>query len=251
MSAPVRAYGAYKDNGHLVYAAARLGHLRQTDRILDVTYGKGVWWRVWRQTGGQLYKSDLFDRSGGPDVAVHDFRCLPYPDGMFDVVAYDPPYGLRGSINESNGGYGLGGGYLSVDARHELMRDGLAECARVASRRVLAKAQDQVCGGMMHWQTFMMIGHGAKHGLRLVERLDMEGGREQPDRLRWWCLACGRGEKGSVGPNHVCREARNVLKWIPSDDNPRPWLEQRTSPQEHAYMRPSTLLIFEKRDGTS
>lgn len=209
MSVPVRAYGSYKTNAELVHAAARLGHLRPTDRVLDVTYGKGVWWRVWRPTGGQLYKSDLHDRTGGPDVAVHDFRCLPYPGGMFDAVAYDPPYGLRGTVNESNGGYGLEGDYLSVDARHELMRDGLTECARVASRRVLMKVQPQVCSGQVWWQDRIFADHGEQCGLVLVERLDMIGGdRPQPPRTR-------------------------------KDGTP--------SIQHHAYGRPSCLLIFAKK----
>ena len=207
MGDQVRAVDIYADNGHLIAAAARLGHLRSDWVTLDASYGSGVFWRVFRPA--QLIACDIEPKS---DYVIRaDFRDLPFENDRFDAAVIDGPYGLRGTVHADNGGYGLDAGYMSVEARHELLRAGLAECARVTrpGGRVLAKCQAQVCSGRVWWQDRMLADHGeSKCGLVLVERLDMlGGGRPQPVRSR--------------------RDGKPSL-------------------QQHAYGRPSTLLIFRK-----
>src|SRR5260370_22496213 len=50
---------------------------------LDVTYGRGMWWRRFRPA--------IFL---GHDLATDgvDFRALPYEDASWDAVCFDPPY---------------------------------------------------------------------------------------------------------------------------------------------------------------
>jgi hypothetical protein len=241
----VVAVGRYKTNAELIEAGAELGHLRANDRVVDLTYGKGIWWRRFQPK--ELTKVDLYDRSGGPDVLALDSRRLPAEwSGEFDAAAVDPDYGLRGTVNDTNGGYGLDLEYKAVQQRHDDMMVMLGQAARVARRRVLFKCQDQVCNRKLYWQTDMITKTAVHHGLVKIERLDMECGRAQPDHWRWHCLVCGRGDKNSVGPNHLCRTARALGHQL-VDGEPRVWLERRKSPQEHAYERPSSLLIFEKR----
>jgi hypothetical protein len=202
----VLAVDSYATNAHLILAAHELGHIRDSDVVADVTYGRGIFWKLYRPS--TLIAADLKPRS--QNVTRADFRCLPWADETLDVVVLDPPYGLRGTVNSSNGGYGLDDGYLSVDARHDLIKRGISECARVTKRggRVLLKCQAQVCSGRIWWQDRIFADHAETVGLDLIERLDMLGGsRPQPARTR-------------------------------KDGKP--------SRQHHAYQRPSSLLIFKK-----
>lgn len=61
-----------------------------------------------------------------PDVLM-DFRNLPFPDGQFKLVAFDPPHLTRAGVDSwLKAKYGL----LTADWREDL-RQGFAECFRV------------------------------------------------------------------------------------------------------------------------
>lgn len=61
-----------------------------------------------------------------PDVLL-DFRCLPYPDGQFRLVVFDPPHLVRaGAKSWLAAKYGK----LSDNWRDDIRR-GFAECLRV------------------------------------------------------------------------------------------------------------------------
>lgn len=61
-----------------------------------------------------------------PDIVL-DFRDLPYPDGVFRLVAFDPPHLIRaGAKSWLAAKYGK----LGLDWRNDL-RKGFAECFRV------------------------------------------------------------------------------------------------------------------------
>jgi SAM-dependent methyltransferase len=61
-----------------------------------------------------------------PDVLM-DFRQMPFPDGSFKLVAFDPPHLRRAGLSSW---LGLKYGILSDDWRDDL-RQGFAECFRV------------------------------------------------------------------------------------------------------------------------
>lgn len=74
----------WRSNAELIArGVVPLGFLRPQDRVLDPTYGKGVWWRDWQPN--ELICHDI----DGDGV---DFRQLPHGDKCFDAVAFDPPY---------------------------------------------------------------------------------------------------------------------------------------------------------------
>src|SRR4051812_26056261 len=62
---------------------AAIAPLYLTGSVLDVTYGKGMWWR--------RFQPDPF---GHHDIALDgvDFRALPHADGSWSAVCFDPPY---------------------------------------------------------------------------------------------------------------------------------------------------------------
>jgi len=136
-----------------------------------------------------------------------DFRHLPHPAATFDAVVLDPPYKLNGTPSQPDERYGADV-VQSWQDRHALIRDGMTECARVLrpGGYLLVKCQAQVCSGAVRWQDREFADHGESLGLALVDRFDLLGtARPQPPRTR-------------------------------ADGKP--------SVQQHAYGRPSTLLVF-------
>lgn len=66
-------------------------------RVVDVTYGKGVFWKQINESQYEITKHDL-----GADGV--DCRALPHGDGEFDAHVFDPPYmnggsGVKASLN--------------------------------------------------------------------------------------------------------------------------------------------------------
>jgi hypothetical protein len=130
--------------------------------VLDVTYGRGLWWT--RYQPDQFTHHDI-DPTRGDGI---DFRALPEPDHSIDVVCFDPPYIPQGGYDTSTqrtfaDGYGLRS--MSRAALWELHDAGLAECARVARRWVLAKCCDFVNGGAFWLGHAKTIELAARHGL--------------------------------------------------------------------------------------
>jgi hypothetical protein len=144
-----RGAGARCDttNADLIVDCVKLGYLHDTDMILDPTYGRGVWWRKWRPTR-------LVAHNRGDDGV--DFRDLPYADGTFDAVAYDPPYVCIGGrktsgIPDMHDRYGLTAAPRTPADLQQLINAGLSEAARVVKPRgiVLCKCQDYVSSGRL------------------------------------------------------------------------------------------------------
>lgn len=128
-------------NADLIAAIAPLyidGHT-----VLDVTYGRGGWWKRYRPAG--LVAHDLA-------LDGVDFRELPEHDHSVDVVCFDPPYvpagGQRSTVvtrgeQDYRDRFGLTE-YRSQAELDALIADGLAECARVARHWLLVKCSDYV-----------------------------------------------------------------------------------------------------------
>lgn len=119
-----------------------------------------------------------------PDILA-DFTDLPFPDGRFALVVFDPPHLLRAG---PKGWQAKKYGKLPADWR-ELLRRGFAECFRVlraegtlifkwneheiAVSEILALTPEkplvgQRCGktAKTHWLVFLKGGGGAEHGER-------------------------------------------------------------------------------------
>jgi hypothetical protein len=176
-------------NADLIADVAKLGYL--DGHVYDCTYGLGNFWKKWRPES--FLGTDLY----AADVAHIDFTAMPWEDESFDAVVFDPPYKLNGTSRPQDAAtdapYGVAGPYVPADERHQLMRDGLTECARVTRKYVLAKCQPQVCSGRMHWQDLMMVDHAKSLGLTLVDRFDLLGKhRPQPMEGRKQKHAHGR-----------------------------------------------------------
>jgi SAM-dependent methyltransferase len=175
----ILAAHAWPTNAHLIEACAQLGYLSTAAVTLDATHGLGVFWRRWRP--GRLVTLDLATEA---DVRG-DFTRLPFPDATFDAVVHDGPYKLNGTDQGEGRRYGVHR-YAGWQARHQLIRDGITDCARVLrpGGRLLVKCQDQVCSGHVRWQTDEFTRHAESLGLVKIDRLDRLGHRPQPGGRR-------------------------------------------------------------------
>lgn len=128
---PVLACEDWPTNAHVIAAAAELGVFAEGARVLDMTYGRGGWWSLFRPadlTGHDLYRGDGVD-----------FRRLPYDDASFDVVTFDPPYVERSGrpgrgsakVDDYLDRYGLDRAPSSFLELWSLIAGGLDEAARV------------------------------------------------------------------------------------------------------------------------
>ena len=184
LAEPVYAANRWQTNGHLIADCHRLGYLQDDWRTLDPTYGRGTWWKVWRPSS--LTTHDLAQDGV-------DFRSLPYDDGEFDAVAYDPPYVSTGSTaNERVAAqhhalYGIGDDADTPQSIQALINDGLVECARVVKTKgyVLVKCQDYIKSGKYWNGTYLTMAHGISIGLEVVDRLEhITSPRVQPHGRR-------------------------------------------------------------------
>lgn len=178
---PIRAIGNRTDNAQLMLDCAALGYLPEP--VLDATYGFGRFWTKYRPT--LLTTNDLET----PADHAFDFRDMPFRIGEFETVVFDPPYKLNGTStglgpSTLDVSYGVGGAYMNVAAKHEMMRQGLVRCARVSNQFVLAKCQDQICNGSLHMQSTMLQLAANRVGLPLVDVLHVSGYRKQPEGRR-------------------------------------------------------------------
>lgn len=173
-------------NADLILACAELGYLRTDMRVLDATYGYGAFWSKWRPT--DLWTNDLHPRKGNDHF---DFRSFPeaWRDCPFDAVVFDPPYKLNGTGDTTDGGmderFGVDDN-MKWQERMHLCRDGIAGCLDVLAPKgaLLVKCQAQVCSGAVRWQDRDFSDHAEKLGCKLVDRMDLLGGRQQPEGRR-------------------------------------------------------------------
>jgi SAM-dependent methyltransferase len=180
----ILAAAPYATNADLIVAVRDLGYLSDDMVILDPTYGLGVFWREWRPVS--LYGSDI-DPAKCLDEEAADFTDLPWADGSFDAVVFDPPYKLNGTPTEEvDGRYGV-----HVPAtwqeRMDLCYRGIDECFRVLKPGgyLLVKAMDQVVSGKKVWQTIEFANRATVNGHRLVDQLHMlTSPRPQPPGRR-------------------------------------------------------------------
>lgn len=124
--------------------------------IVDLTYGsEGGWWKRHRPNG--LVVSD------------HDFTHLPYADGSFATVCFDPPYVQTGGASTKaelatgfRDRFGINDQKRSEAELLQLILDGATEAARITDREsghLCVKAMDFVGSGRFCDWTYAVHRH--------------------------------------------------------------------------------------------
>lgn len=155
------------DNAALFTSVARLW-IATGDVVVDVTYGKGVFWRA--LPGVLTHRFDL--------LTGVDLRALPLCDDSADVLVLDPPYrpthGSKGRRFGLADDFGLGTTALdTIDDVIGLYRDGIVEAGRVLrpGGRLLVKCQDLSYNHRLHLVSLDVL------------RLIVESGFEMADQF--------------------------------------------------------------------
>lgn len=225
----VLAVHNWTSNAELICDLVELGYLKGRWLTLDPTYGRGVWWNIWRPK--QLVTHDI-------SIDGVDFRNLPEDDGTFDASVFDPPYISTGgrktsTLADFNNRYGLVDAPRTPALMQAYNNEGLREVARVTKKRergkdnglILVKSCDYVSSGHVFPGTYETEKFAVEElGLRRIDRFDHIGTpRPQPARTRK-CKACDGNPQGCPS----CTEGR-VL-----------------SEQQHARRNSSTMFVFQK-----
>lgn len=256
----VMAVDRWGTNADLIAdAVVPLGYLDpDTDRVLDPTWGHGVWWQ--RVRPARFVASDLepdkspldcpvcvdggehpTDDKGRPVHAGRsvDFTALPFDADTFDVVAFDPPYVPVGSndtstlkdYNERYGRHLVPSDPVKLQA---IIDAGLSEAARVSARVVLVKCANYVWSGHLYPGALHTANAAADLGLELLDWFTHAGNvRAQPGNRTRKCAACrgtgaASGRAEVVGPRcDPCAGAGRI-----------------PSTQQHARQNASHLFVY-------
>lgn len=142
-------FSAYVGSNDEVFPDVVKLYIPEGSKVADVTFGKGVFWKNIEISAFDFHPSDL---SNGVDC-----RNLPYGDGVFDVVVFDPPYMHTPGGTAHNGHqnfeqyYGNNGTSHKEKKYHEAVLDLYFSAADEAWRILrwegiyVVKCQDEVC----------------------------------------------------------------------------------------------------------
>lgn len=141
--------------------------------IVDLTYGdKGGWWKRHRPTG--LVVSD------------HDFTALPYTDGEFQTVCYDPPYVQTGGRSTRavighgfRDRYGINDQQRTENDLLALILTGASEAARITDPVdgfLCVKAMDFVGSGSFCDWTYRVHAHLTGIGMTMHDEITHHAG---------------------------------------------------------------------------
>jgi hypothetical protein len=172
-------------NAQAVADLARLGILRREDVTLDLTVGPNAgFWTKWRPDSLSTNDIDL-DVKADLHVDVRDMRVDDglghWKPGYWDVVAWDPPYGYRGTSRlASDATYGLARDYQTPDQIDALLIDGMRIACDLARRVALVKCQDQNIASHFRDQSGFVTEAARAHGATVIQKLYIAVRREQP-----------------------------------------------------------------------
>lgn len=126
-----------------------LALVRATNPVLDTTFGSGVFWA---DSSRVVVGNDL-DPSRGRDL-VSDFRALPFGDGVFPTVVFDPPFHPYVNSAEEARFAGMGRNERELRAAFDA---GVRECWRVTGRHLLVKCQGFIHNHQPQWMPLWAI----------------------------------------------------------------------------------------------
>lgn len=156
-------------NADLIAEVAQL-YVKGGHQILDVTYGRGAFWKKCGDVEAFLFKYDIEPAVGG--VIRADFRSLPNGDNSADILVLDPPYmhggaTVKASIRKcyKNGGNGSHRDVI------DLYDKGIAEARRVLKPGGLlwVKCQDEIESGKQRWSHIEIQERAAYHGFDALD----------------------------------------------------------------------------------
>jgi hypothetical protein len=121
------------------------------DRILDMTYGKGVFWRNVDRSQYDVVANDLHEESDTHE----DFRNTSHSSSSFDMVVLDPPY-MRTNNSRPQMGTNYNNRLVNLRTHADILElyfSGIREAYRLLQPAgvLVIKCQDEVMSGKQQW----------------------------------------------------------------------------------------------------
>lgn len=199
----IMAFRTTGNNSHLIEDCFTLGYLTDDMKILDPTYGMGVFWK--RHRPPQLVGTDIDPTKspgghwGGsyfPGGQSMDFtRMNIWVEPEFDAVVFDPDYKMQGTDSGNgpaamNPRFGMAREYRAVAEQMGIIGLGLIECVRVTKPGgvIAVKHMDQVVSGEVRWQTDAVLATMWQLDCEKFAAFHLEGHRKQPTHDK--CRPC-------------------------------------------------------------
>lgn len=188
---------SWQTNADMILDVVELGLIRPDDKVIDLTWGRGTWWKKYHHVAGIVANVGLgpSDVSVGPTAVRvhHDYRALPAEwSNTFDVVCFDPPYISMGGRKSSGlpdfmDRFGLETASGDPKSLHEYNVGGLVEAMRVCKPKgfVMTKCADYISSGRLQLGSHWMLDDALKMGLKVHDKLIHVGhARVQPGGRR-------------------------------------------------------------------
>lgn len=156
----VTAATKWASNADMILDVVELGYIRPTDRVIDLTFGRGKWWTKYQHPG-------VFTANIDPDCPPNEMPSMPWicrdfrdlgdidAYGPFDVVVFDPPYVSMGGRASSGlpdfmDRFGLENAATTPELLQQDNNRGLAEAYRICKPHglVLAKCAPYISSGV-------------------------------------------------------------------------------------------------------
>jgi hypothetical protein len=165
-------------NADLIASVAE-AYMPENALVVDMTFGRGVFWKKCTHRRMTLYASDLKIITVDPALLDGslplriiprraDFRQLPYDAGFFDTVVLDPPYahGLRTHMSGTRYTHATTNGMSHAAIMAELYLPGIIEAARVLKPggQLWVKGKNEIESGKQCWAPCEIPALAATHG---------------------------------------------------------------------------------------
>lgn len=166
----LRAHNWRNNSDLIANGVVPLGYIKPDDYVLDPTFGKGNWWNEYQPKRFRYHDLKL---DGVRFERLHEH----YDPGIFDVVAFDPPYiapGGRASSTTTvfNGAYGINDCPRTPNELHAQIVAGMASIKLVLrpGGLMLLKCMNYVTSGKYLTAAYDLLEAATEHGwFKLVD----------------------------------------------------------------------------------
>lgn len=163
-------------------------HFPTARRVLDLTFGRGVFWR-WPHA----FELDSNDRDPASTARLHLDVLTAAFEGSWDVVVFDPPFTANGpqktTADRHQDRFGstrdLPGAPQNIGDVHRLLIGGVKVACGLARLGVIVKTQDVIESGRYRDSETLACQAIVDAGLRVEDKVRLLAGRRvQPDVAR-------------------------------------------------------------------
>ena len=161
----VLAATRWNTNADMILDVVALGYIKPTDKVIDLTFGRGKWWTKYGHDGMFIANFEDFEDARWPEVMKQNGRtpipiCKDYTvmpdtdDDNYDVVVFDPPYISMGGRATSGlpdfmDRFGLANAATTPRLLQDDNEKGLAQAVRICKPGglILAKCAPYISSG--------------------------------------------------------------------------------------------------------